>query len=214
MTWSATAGRYILDMRVSAAPGDHVKVSSNRGGVDYYYFNGGSNVPPVANNQSVTVLMGTPKAITLTATDANGDPLTYEVIIFPTHGNLIGDGAEPDLRPGRWLRGPRQLHIPGQRRPDRRQRGHRLDHRERLVRRRRLAVLLAEYRTKTRQLTVQATSSLQPTVTMEVVGYGAMTYDAALARYVFSKKVSTAPGGTVTVRSSAGGTATGSVTVK
>ena len=77
-----------------------------------------------------------------------------------------------------------------------------------------LAVLLAEYRTKTRQLMVQATSSLQPAVTMEVVGYGAMTYDAALARYVFSKKISTAPGGMVTVRSSEGGTATGLVTVK
>ena len=48
MTWSATAGRYILDKRITAAPGDHVKVTSSRGGVDYYYFNGGSNVPPLA----------------------------------------------------------------------------------------------------------------------------------------------------------------------
>ena len=209
MTWSATAGRYILDMRVSAAPGDHVKVSSNRGGVDYYYFNGGSNVPPVANNQSVTVLMGTPKAITLTATDANGDPLTYEVVSVPAHGNLSGTAPNLTYAPNAGYEGLDSftfLANDGQ-----------IDGNVATVSitvsassaEEVLAVLLAEYRTKTRQLTVQATSSLQPAVTMEVVGYGAMTYDAALARYVFSKKVSTAPGGMVTVRSSEGGTATG-----
>lgn len=213
MTWNATTGRYILDMRIPAAPGDHVKVTSSRGGVDYYYFNGGSNVPPVATDQSVTVLMGTPKAITLTATDANGDPLTYEVLSYPGHGTLSGTAPNLTYTPGADYEGSdsfKFLANDGQ-----------INSNVATVSievsasaAEEVVILLAEYKTKTRQLTVQATSSLQPTVTMEVVGYGAMTYDAALARYVFSKKVSAAPGGTVTVLSGAGGTATGAVTVK
>ncbi|MCK7476762.1 MAG: Ig-like domain-containing protein [Candidatus Moduliflexus flocculans] len=106
MTWNATTGRYILDMRIPAAPGDHVKVTSSRGGVDYYYFNGGSNVPPVANNQSVTVLTGTPKAIILTATDVNGDPLTYEVVNAPTHGTLSGTAPNLTYAPNAGYEGP------------------------------------------------------------------------------------------------------------
>ncbi|MBS1226130.1 MAG: hypothetical protein H6R32_64 [Candidatus Aminicenantes bacterium] len=213
MIWTATAGRYILDKRITAAPGDHVKVTSSRGGVDYYYFNGGANVPPVATNQSVTVLTGTPKAITLTATDANGDPLTYKVLSVPAHGDLSGTAPNLTYTPDDGYEGPDSftfLANDGQ-----------IDGSAATVSitvsastAEKVEVLLAEYRTKTRQLTVQATSSLQPAVTMEVVGYGAMTYDAALARYVFSKKVSTAPGATVTVRSSSGSTAIGAVTVK
>jgi hypothetical protein len=212
MTWNATTGRYILDMRVPAAPGDHIKVTSSRGGVDYYYFNGGSNVPPVVNGQNITVLKNAPKAITLTATDANGDPLTYEVLSDPAQGDLSGTAPNLTYTPDANYEGPDSftfLANDGQ-----------IDSNVATVAitvsasaAEEVVILMAEYKTKTRQLTIQATSSLQPAVTMEVVGYGAMTYDAALARYVFSKKVSTAPGATVTVRSSSGTTATGLVKV-
>ncbi len=48
------------------------------------------NSPPVANDQSVTTAEDTAKAITLTATDADGDALTYTVVTQPSHGTLSG----------------------------------------------------------------------------------------------------------------------------
>ncbi len=51
------------------------------------------NALPVANDQSVTTLIDTNINITLTASDANGDPLTYSIVTNPTHGTLSGTGA-------------------------------------------------------------------------------------------------------------------------
>ncbi|MBI3851780.1 MAG: cadherin-like domain-containing protein [Verrucomicrobia bacterium] len=48
------------------------------------------NVPPVAQSQSLSVNEDTPLTITLTASDADGDPLTYSVVTPPTHGTLTG----------------------------------------------------------------------------------------------------------------------------
>jgi hypothetical protein len=47
-----------------------------------------ANAPPVANDQSVTTNKDVAKAISLTATDAEGDPLTYSIVTGPTHGTL------------------------------------------------------------------------------------------------------------------------------
>jgi F5/8 type C domain/Bacterial Ig domain/Calcineurin-like phosphoesterase len=47
-----------------------------------------ANSPPVANNQAVTTNKNTAKSITLTATDANNDPLTYSIVTQPSHGTL------------------------------------------------------------------------------------------------------------------------------
>ena len=55
----------------------------------------GSNNPPIANNQAVTVNKNTQQAITLTATDSNNEPLTYTVLTQPAHGTLTG--AAPNL---------------------------------------------------------------------------------------------------------------------
>ncbi len=49
-----------------------------------------ANVAPVANAQSVSTPQGTAKAITLTGSDANGDPLTYAIVSQPTRGTLSG----------------------------------------------------------------------------------------------------------------------------
>lgn len=54
-----------------------------------------ANNPPVANNQSVTTDEDTPAAVTLTGTDADGDPLTYAVLSPPTRGTL--SGTAPNL---------------------------------------------------------------------------------------------------------------------
>jgi hypothetical protein len=48
------------------------------------------NHPPVAQNQSVTTDEGLAKAITLVATDADNDPLTYAIVAQPGHGTLNG----------------------------------------------------------------------------------------------------------------------------
>ena len=54
-----------------------------------------SNTAPVANAQSVTTNEDTAKAITLTGSDADGDPLTYSVVTQPAHGTL--SGTAPNL---------------------------------------------------------------------------------------------------------------------
>jgi hypothetical protein len=54
-----------------------------------------ANVPPVADDLSITTNENTPVNITLSAVDADGDPLTYSVAASPTHGVL--SGTPPDL---------------------------------------------------------------------------------------------------------------------
>ncbi|MCE9527333.1 MAG: cadherin-like domain-containing protein, partial [Planctomycetales bacterium] len=46
------------------------------------------NSPPIASNQGVTANEDMPQAITLTATDADGNQLTYSIVSYPSHGTL------------------------------------------------------------------------------------------------------------------------------
>ena len=48
------------------------------------------NQAPVAQNQSVFTEENISVNITLTATDIDGDPLTYQVLTQPQHGTLSG----------------------------------------------------------------------------------------------------------------------------
>jgi VCBS repeat-containing protein len=52
-----------------------------------------SNHPPVANNQSVTTNEDTSVSGTVTATDADNDPLTFAVVTSPAHGTLTFNGT-------------------------------------------------------------------------------------------------------------------------
>jgi large repetitive protein len=54
---------------------------------------------PVAQDQSVATNQDTPKAITLVATDADNDPLTYSIVAAPAHGTLSGSGAAQTYTP-------------------------------------------------------------------------------------------------------------------
>jgi len=85
--------------------------------VGNYYTNGGSkldefsitkgNSPPVANNQAVITNKNTAKAITLTATDPNNDPLTYSIVTQPAHGTITGGtGASRTYTPNTNYAGP------------------------------------------------------------------------------------------------------------
>ena len=57
------------------------------------------NTPPVANDQSVTMNKNTAKAITLTATDVDGDTLTYSIVSGPSHGALSGTAPNVTYTP-------------------------------------------------------------------------------------------------------------------
>src|SRR5207245_1486226 len=48
------------------------------------------NDAPVASDQAVTTDEDTTKAITLSATDIEGSPLTYAIVAGPAHGTLSG----------------------------------------------------------------------------------------------------------------------------
>jgi hypothetical protein len=58
------------------------------------------NDAPVASSQSVATFAGTAVGITLTATDVDGDDLTYVVLAETAHGTLSGSGAALTYTPG------------------------------------------------------------------------------------------------------------------
>jgi len=64
------------------------------------------NSPPVANNQAVAVNKNTAKAVTLTATDPNNDPLTYSIVTPPAHGILTGTAPNLMYNPTTGYVGP------------------------------------------------------------------------------------------------------------
>jgi len=55
----------------------------------------GGNTAPVADDQSVNAVINTAKPVTLTASDADNDPLTYSIVAGPAHGAL--SGTAPDV---------------------------------------------------------------------------------------------------------------------
>ncbi len=64
------------------------------------------NDAPVAGGQSVTTNEDTPRAITMVATDQEGDALTYSVVASPGHGTLTGTGATRTYTPAANYNGP------------------------------------------------------------------------------------------------------------
>jgi hypothetical protein len=63
------------------------------------------NDPPVANNQSKMTRLDTPVAITLVATDADGNPLTYSVVTPSGNGSLSGTAPNLTYTPGSGFSG-------------------------------------------------------------------------------------------------------------
>lgn len=58
-----------------------------------------TNVPPVANAQTVSTFEDTPLSINLTGSDLDGDPLTYSVVDDPAHGSLSGEAPNLTYTP-------------------------------------------------------------------------------------------------------------------
>ena len=66
-----------------------------------------TNTPPVAHDQNIpTVQEDTPTPIILSATDLDGDVLTYTIITPPSHGTLSGTGANIIYTPSANYSGP------------------------------------------------------------------------------------------------------------
>jgi hypothetical protein len=74
-----------------------------------------------------------------------------------------------------------------------------------------VTIILATWKKGPKKLTVEAVSDQQPNVSLTVVGFGPMTYDAAAGKYVYLSPRGTANPGTVTVESSGGGSDTTTV---
>ena len=72
----------------------------------YLYLPFGANSPPVANSQLITTNKNKPIAITLTATDANNDLLTYSVVTQPANGTLTGTAPALTYNPDQDYVGP------------------------------------------------------------------------------------------------------------
>src|SRR5207302_1157465 len=64
-----------------------------------------TNRVPVAQDSLLTTDVGIAKAVTLVATDADGDPLTYSIVSAPSHGLLVGSGASPTYFPDALYQG-------------------------------------------------------------------------------------------------------------
>ena len=58
------------------------------------------NRPPTANSQNVITTLNKPVAITLTAADRDGDPLTYSIVTQPANGTLTGVAPNLTYQPG------------------------------------------------------------------------------------------------------------------
>jgi large repetitive protein len=64
------------------------------------------NDAPVADDQSVTTDEDTAKAVTLGASDVEGDALSYSIVSGPAHGTLSGTGATRTYIPAADYNGP------------------------------------------------------------------------------------------------------------
>ncbi len=73
-----------------------------------------------------------------------------------------------------------------------------------------ITITKAEWKNSTKVLTVEATSTAAPSVTLNVTGFGPMTYNVSLNKYTLVTTAGTKPSH-VTITSSIGGTATTTV---
>jgi gliding motility-associated-like protein len=64
------------------------------------------NTPPTALDQSVNMTEDTPRAVTLTGTDPENDPLIFSVVSPPTHGALTGSPPNLTYTPAADYSGP------------------------------------------------------------------------------------------------------------
>ena len=91
------AGQFSGTVRFGPGDPHETLLSTTSGNFDFdiflakYLTEAAQNTAPVADDQNVTTAEDTPLAITLSASDADGDPLIYTIVTPPAHGLLSGD---------------------------------------------------------------------------------------------------------------------------
>ena len=90
------------------APTDGAAPAALRDGDPFAPFEG-SNSPPTAFGQDLVVKQGTPKRVTLTATDPDADPLTFQIVERPRRGKLSGQPPDLVYTPAASYLGPDQF---------------------------------------------------------------------------------------------------------
>ena len=78
---------------------------NNVGQVLYLPFSS-TNLAPAANSQTITTPKNTAKAVTLTASDPENNPLTYSIVSSPSHGILTGTAPSVTYTPATDYVGP------------------------------------------------------------------------------------------------------------
>lgn len=91
-------GTFTARLRVTDSDGDFAETTR--------LISVGANAPPTANDQSVAVVEDTPKAITLTGSDPEGQPLTFSISSPPAHGTLTGTAPTVTYDPAGDYNGP------------------------------------------------------------------------------------------------------------
>jgi probable HAF family extracellular repeat protein len=97
-------GSYSVALGISAS-GHVVGQASNSDGDDHAV-RWQLNVPPTAVDQGVTTAQDTPVAFNVTASDADGDQLSYTVVSGPSHGTLSGNLPAGTYTPAAGYTGP------------------------------------------------------------------------------------------------------------
>jgi hypothetical protein len=98
--FSICSGGYLeqwYNGKASQAVSDSVLVTAPAAtsGIDVVFTTANANVSPVALSQSVSVITNISRSLTLSATDANSDRITFSVVTPPSHGTL--SGTPPNL---------------------------------------------------------------------------------------------------------------------
>jgi hypothetical protein len=175
---------------------------------------GGTNRPPVANDDSYTTDFGTPLSVAAPGalandSDPDGDPMTAAVVSNPANGVVAlsanggftytpatgfsgTDTFAYTASDGTATSAPATVAITVKPQTDV------------------VTIVSATYNAKRKTLSVTATSSAQPNAVLTVVGLGQMTYKTRTKTYTFTATLASKPA-SVTVTSSLGGSATATV---
>jgi hypothetical protein len=104
--WDGDAGNPFVPLNTLCQDKDgNARPSSGSWDIGAYYFQASTDNPrpivggPIAYGQSVYVTIGIPTNITLTGSDPNGDPLTYQIVTPPSHGTLTYTNGSPLTNP-------------------------------------------------------------------------------------------------------------------
>jgi len=211
-TWNASnlaAGNHTIEVQAVG--------SSTRSNITTVYVTGSTNRAPVAVDDSYSttkdVVLTVPvRGVLANDSDPDGDMLTAERRSAPAHGTvtLNADGSFTYTPSAGYLGADSFTYVA---------RDASLASNVATVS---IAVTAAAdtvtirsatYTSKRKVLSVEATSTAQPSAILSVVGYGQMTFKRKTNTYTYQATVSSKPA-EVTVQSSLGGSATSVVTVK